>query len=407
MTRNGIVVVAEEEPSSLTVVIVVCLRAGSIYAPKPGLAHFLEHVVFDGSVSYPSQGALRNLFKNIGARRNGTTSSEWVRYWIQCLPEHLDSALEWLHEVVARPLLNEESVTREREIISTERRRADSEASSCLTRLIYQELFRNHPYSWAVLGELEDIQSMSRNDVGTFYADAYTINNMVLSVVGPMGSTDRVLSTLDERDYFGELSIGKLYPYTCPPLEISVTPVFAHFSGISQALLSVIWPLFGWSDERWHTAAVLRDIYQERLYQRLREELGWVYSISSGLSCSYEGGSISAGSAVRSDRASQTAVIMIQELEKLAFHGVTSGEIDVARNGAEMTYATDTVDVVDHAQGNAYEFLFARSIRGREVNLYRYLAVEAGEVSEIAKMIESQGPPLIAVVSSDLSEANF
>lgn len=172
-----------------------------------GMAHLLEHLLFQGSEHFD-----RDFFKalqGIGGQVNGGTDSDRTRYWEVVPPHYLSRAL-WLESDRMGwllPALSEERFANQRDVVRNERRQAVENRPygtvlERLHRLLYPE---GHPYSWPVIGWMEDLDRMELPALKRFFADHYTPSNASLAIVGAFDPAEA--RELAQR-YFGAIPPG-------------------------------------------------------------------------------------------------------------------------------------------------------------------------------------------------------
>ncbi|XP_050307401.1 nardilysin [Anthonomus grandis grandis] len=100
----------------------LCIGVGSFSDPKdvPGMAHFLEHMVFMGSQKYPKENHFDEFIKQNGGSDNASTDAETTVFYFECLEKHLEESLDIFSQFFIAPLMKKEAMTREREAIESE-----------------------------------------------------------------------------------------------------------------------------------------------------------------------------------------------------------------------------------------------------------------------------------------------
>ncbi|CAH1155362.1 unnamed protein product [Phaedon cochleariae] len=100
----------------------LCIGVGSFSDPKdvPGMAHFLEHMVFMGSEKFPAENDFDSFIKKGGGSDNASTDSETTCFYFECLEKHLHEALDKFAQFFIAPLMKKGAMTREREAIESE-----------------------------------------------------------------------------------------------------------------------------------------------------------------------------------------------------------------------------------------------------------------------------------------------
>ena len=151
---------------------------GKEYQVPAGIAHYLEHKMFD----LPGRDVSAE-FAALGASVNAFTSYDITAYYFSCT-EHFEENLKLLLEFVSTPYFTEESVEKERGIIDQEiGMNADNPDSQIFERLM-PLLFENHPVRVPILGTSESIREITPEVLYTCHRAFYTPGNMILCVVG-------------------------------------------------------------------------------------------------------------------------------------------------------------------------------------------------------------------------------
>ncbi len=156
-----------------------CFKVGGEWIDTPeGVAHFLEHKMFDTE----NGNALETLSAN-GASPNAYTSSEMTAYYFSCIDGFEDN-LKTLLSFVSVPYFTEESVAKEQGIIGQEIRMTDDEPEYSLYFNLMKCLYEHHPLRYSVAGTVESISEITANTLYDCHKIFYNPSNMVLCIVG-------------------------------------------------------------------------------------------------------------------------------------------------------------------------------------------------------------------------------
>ena len=186
---NGLNVVLHEDHSDPLVAIATIVHVGS-NREKPGrtgFAHFFEHMSFNDSENVP-RGANRTMISELGGTRNGGTWSDGTMYY-EVVPKDALEKLMWIDSDRLGYMINtvtEDALEREKQVVKNEKReRVDNQAYGHTDAIIRKALYpKDHPYNWTVIGELEDLQAATIEDVKEFYNKFYGPSNATLVVAG-------------------------------------------------------------------------------------------------------------------------------------------------------------------------------------------------------------------------------
>jgi zinc protease len=207
---NGLEVVLHQDRSDPIVAIATLLHVGSNREQrgKTGFAHFFEHMSFNDSENVP-RGANRKMIGELGGLRNGATWSDGTIYF-EVVPKDAFEKLMWIDSDRLGYMINtvtEWALENEKQVVKNEKRerydnRPYGHTRVVIPRLLYPE---DHPYSWPVIGSLEDLQAATLDDVREFYDRYYGANNATLVIAGDIDIEET--KALVQR-WFGEIRRG-------------------------------------------------------------------------------------------------------------------------------------------------------------------------------------------------------
>lgn len=204
---NGMRVVVHEDRSSPLLAVHVMYHVGSKDEPagRSGLAHLLEHLLFEGSEHCP-KGTFDTLLEGVGGTSNGSTWLDRTNYY-ETVPVHAAELPLWLErERLAHflPVLDLEMLELQRGVVINERlQTTENRPYGRADERLYQLLFpATHPYSWPTIGYLGDLERISLDDVQGFFRSFYTPANATLVLAGDLSPAEA--AELAER-YFGDL----------------------------------------------------------------------------------------------------------------------------------------------------------------------------------------------------------
>jgi Predicted Zn-dependent peptidases len=164
----------------------VWYRNGSADDPlgKSGIAHFLEHLMFKGTVKNPA-GKFSEVVADLGGQENAFTSNDFTAYFQRIPKEHLAVCMEYEADRMKNLVLTDEVVAPERNVVLEERRmRTDSDPAEILDEAMQAAVYTSHPYGKPVIGWEHEIETLDRTDAFNYYERFYTPENAILIVAG-------------------------------------------------------------------------------------------------------------------------------------------------------------------------------------------------------------------------------
>jgi predicted Zn-dependent peptidase len=235
--ENGLRFFYEERPASGLVASAVLVQAGAEHETPAlnGAAHFLEHLLFNGTESRTQEQLYRD-FDLIGAYSNATTRRDHVAYLVVAGGEDLEQALALQADMLFHSTLPPEQFDKERGIILEEIAK-DASASGSEAEQVLAELLAGGREELPVLGTPASIAALDREQVLDYYRRYYVPGNMTLIVLGDF--VPAVLRAAVERSFgarvvSGDETIGGAPDALRPPAVPTLLPPPAMPSGIFQ-----------------------------------------------------------------------------------------------------------------------------------------------------------------------------
>ncbi len=207
---NGLDIILHVDKSDPVVAVASVYHVGSSreVPGRTGFAHFFEHMTFNDSENVP-RGANRKYIPELGGSRNGGTWFDFTMYY-EVVPKDALEKIFWIDSDRMGYMINtvtEAALEREKQVVKNEKRQSNDNVPYGHTwSVLLANLFpEGHPYSWSVIGSLEDLQNATLEDVTEFYNRWYGANNATLVVAGDFDP--QVIKPQIEQ-WFGEIRRG-------------------------------------------------------------------------------------------------------------------------------------------------------------------------------------------------------
>lgn len=183
-TSNG-VRVASETAHGETATIGVWIDAGSRYETDQnnGAAHFLEHMAFKGTAKR-TQKDLEVEIENMGAHLNAYTSREQTVYYAKVFKSDVPKAVEILADILQNAKLDEDAITRERDVILRESIEVNKQYEEVVLDELHSTAFMGTGLGRTILGPDENIKNLSRDDLVNYTKTHYTADRFVIAGAG-------------------------------------------------------------------------------------------------------------------------------------------------------------------------------------------------------------------------------
>ena len=342
---NGLTLIVHEDHKAPIVAVNVWYHVGSKNERpgKSGFAHLFEHLMFNGSENFDDD--YFQAMERIGATdMNGTTSEDRTNYFQNVPTSALDVAL-WMesdrmgHLVGA---ISQKKLDEQRGVVQNEKRQGENEPYAVTEELIAHATYpAGHPYSWTVIGSMEDLNAASLSDVKDWFKAYYGAANAVLAVAGDI---DAQTALAKVTKYFGDIPAG-------PPIARNEAWV-AKMSGthrarvedrVPQSRLYKVWnvPQRGTADAEYLrlVGSVLSDGKSSRLYKRLVYDDQIATDVSAYLDAREIGGQFYVVATAKPGGDLQAVGRAVdEEISKFLETGPTAQELERARTQFEAGF---------------------------------------------------------------------
>lgn len=303
---NGIRVITESIPYVRSVAIGFWYLAGSRNETpeQNGISHLIEHLMFKGTTRWTAR-QIAEIVDASGGQLNAYTSKDHTCYYARVLDEHVGLAVEILADMLRHSLFAPAEMEKEKGVVLEEIKLYEDSPDELVHDLIAEAIFDNHPLGLGVLGQVETVQPIQREDVLAYLDRFYTGERLVVAAAGNLDHANVVAEV--ER-HFATLARGREVQAHVPVPDRGAHRIKEKET--EQVHLCVGVPALARHHPQTYTMHLLDVIMgggmSSRLFQELREERGLVYSTytyhstfdEGGLFCVYAGCSPSNGDEV-------------------------------------------------------------------------------------------------------------
>ncbi len=205
--KNGMHVILHEDHSTPIVAVTVMYHVGSKNEDpnRTGMAHFFEHLLFEGSENI-GRGEYTRYIENAGGVLNANTSNDRTFYY-EILPSNQLELGLWLEsERLLHAKVENVGIETQREVVKEEKRqRIDNQPYGNLLEETMKRAYTQHPYRWTTIGSMDHLNAAQEQEFVDFYKTFYVPENAVLSLAGDFDSKET--KKLIEK-YFGSIPRG-------------------------------------------------------------------------------------------------------------------------------------------------------------------------------------------------------
>ena len=216
--NNGLKVILVSDPEETKNKVALNVKAGYRDDPEdvPGMAHFLEHMLFLGTISNPSPSTYRDFISKNGGYNNATTYYDSTSYYLRIQPKKLEEALELFSQQFTEPLFSEEYIAKEKKVINAEFQYRKDSVYRQTASVAKHAFFEDHNLSKFGTGNTKSLSAYDDKQLAkkmrSWWQAHYSSDLMSLVVYGPQPISE--LKTLVKK-WFSDIpqrDTSKSYP---------------------------------------------------------------------------------------------------------------------------------------------------------------------------------------------------
>ncbi|HZP58397.1 MAG TPA: pitrilysin family protein [Dehalococcoidia bacterium] len=331
---NGLRILTSCMPATRSVAISIYVGAGSRYETPElsGVSHLLEHLLFKGTHKRPSPQAISEAIDGVGGVLNAGTDRELTVYYAKVAAPHFGLAADVLLDMIRDPLLAEEELEKERNVVIEELASIADSPAQLVDVLLDETMWPDQPLGRDVAGTEASVSALTRPATLEYMRRQYVPNNIVVAVAGAVAHqqvVDAVAGALGDwprgvpAGWFPAVN-GQDAPRTAVTykrteqahIEIAVHALSSqHPDRYALDLISVI----------------LGEGMSSRLFMELREKRALCYDVHSYSAHYLDAGSFAVYAGVDPKKALEATQALVEELARLRDAGVTADELHKAK----------------------------------------------------------------------------
>jgi len=280
--ENGVLMVFKDIPSLRTITIGMGVKVGSINEKKGefGISHLIEHAVFKGTVNFTASDLKRSV-ERYGGIINAFTSEEYTLFETKVPDFATKDAFNVLFDLVTKPLFPSKEIESEKRVVLEEIAMYEDDPVALSEENLLKMIWGDSPYGRPIAGKSETVMAINAEQIKDFFEKHYLARNIVIVIIGNLASVD--LNYIKKK--MNEIKDGRVETLHLEPTPLDPSMVIVEKKDLNQINVSMGIPTVKRSDKINYalsiTSTILGSGMSSILFDRLREKLGLVYSISS------------------------------------------------------------------------------------------------------------------------------
>ena len=205
---NGMHVILHEDNSAPVVTVGVMYHVGAKdeQPDRTGMAHFFEHLLFEGTTNI-KKGDWFKIVSSNGGKNNANTTDDRT-YYYEIFPSNNTELGLWMEsERLLNPVIKQVGVDTQNEVVKEEKRlRVDNQPYGRFIENVKKHIFIKHPYKGTTIGKMKHLDAATLEEFIAFNKKFYIPNNATLVVAGAI---DKTQTKGWIKEYFERIPKGK------------------------------------------------------------------------------------------------------------------------------------------------------------------------------------------------------
>ncbi|MCX7904910.1 MAG: insulinase family protein, partial [Caloramator sp.] len=337
--KNGLRVVYEKIPYVNSITIGVWVGSGSRLEEKynNGVSHFIEHMMFKGTINRTSQQIAEEI-EELGGQINAFTGKEATCYYVKLLDEHYVTGIDVLSDMILNPKFSAEDIEKEKGVIIEEINMYEDSPEDLVFDLLSNVSWQDDALALPILGFEETIKGLNRDVIRDYYNKTYVPSNIVISLAGNFDE-EKIIELIKNRFENWNPSKNVKLEYSIPIINKGIA---IKNKDIEQVHVAVSLNGIELGNDKLYTLLAINNYFgggtSSRLFQKLREEFGFVYSIYSYTSAYKNKGMFNIQFALNKTYLEKSMHIITEEIVNLLKNKMNDTQILKAKEQLKGSY---------------------------------------------------------------------
>jgi predicted Zn-dependent peptidase len=386
--ESGARLVVEDIPYLRSAALGVFIQVGSRNEPNElaGASHFVEHMLFKGTPRMNTR-QIAEAFEGMGGQLNAFTAKEFTCVYARTLDEDIIQAMDIIFDMVFCSQFSPQDFATEKGVVMEEINMYEDSPDDLIHDVFTRKLWEGHPMGMPILGTMDSITEMDRDQLYQYYRQHYVPANMIVALAGNVDPREvyNKVNTIMNEHKVPPVQQEKKIPVANEPFIVLVP------KEIEQVQICIGTNSVSYHDEDRYTQNVLNSILgggmSSRLFQRLREELGLAYSVFSSPGSYSDTGIFSIYIGTGQGKVLQFYEALYHELQDIIDHGVSRAEVERTQKLIKSSIFLGLESAMNRMSRLAKSVLMFDEIISPEAVIEKIYAVDEKKVHDYAVQI--------------------
>jgi predicted Zn-dependent peptidase len=297
-----------------------------------GISHFIEHLMFKGTKGRTAKQITEEV-EGLGGYLNAFTTEDHTCYYAKAAGQHFATLCDVLSDMYLNSTFEDHEIEREREVIREEIMMYRDNPAQHAQELLSETMWPKHPLGQPLTGTVETISKFNRATLNDFMRENYNGRTTIVTAAGNVRHED-LLKQMSKR--LGRLPAGRSPRYVRGRFRQGAPKVSLVSQATEQTHLAMGFYAFGRADDRRFALKLLSVILGEnmssRLFQKLREQHGFCYSVQTGMVALADAGLINIYAGLDTAKLQKAVHMIFREIESICKKAPSRQELKKAQD---------------------------------------------------------------------------
>ena len=406
--ENGLTIIGEEIPYLKSISLGIWVKAGSIIETKEnsGVSHFIEHMLFKGTKNRSSKELAREI-DNLGGILNAFTSKECTCFYVKLLDEHIDIGIDVLSDMILNSCFDKKDIEKEKSVILEELKMYEDSPDDLSYDLLLENIYKDHSLGMNILGDRNTLKNFKRENILDYYNKYYVPNNSVISICGNFNFEEIVEKIKDKFKTWEakEASINTTEPKFNPCIIKKNKDIKQVNLAINLKAIPMI------NDREVYALSVVNNVFggsiSSRLFQKIREEKGLVYSIYSSQTLYQECGELGIFASTSNENVEEVYKLILDEIDLIRNEYISLQEMHESKEQLKGSYMLDRESTSSRMMSNGKNLLMRNKVDDEQDIIDYINNVEYQDVVEIIEKVFNKENIGVCIVGKDVENISL
>ena len=401
--ENGLTIIGEEIPYVKSISLGVWINAGSRIEDEEisGVSHFIEHMLFKGTRNRTSK-QIASEIDNLGGQINAFTSKECTCYYVKLLDSHIDIGIDVLSDMILNSKFNEDDLDKERSVIIEELKMYEDSPEDLAYDLLTENIYKNDPLGMNIIGTEESLNRLNREKLLDYFNKYYVPNNSVIAISGNF-NFDEIINKIEEK-----FKVWKKRDVNVDIKKAEFKSCFLtknkDIEQVNLAMSLEAVPLE--NDKEVYALAVINTVFggsiSSRLFQKIREEKGLVYSIYSSQTLYRKCGELGIFASTSKEYLKEVYDLIIKEIKNIRENYITEEELEESKEQLKGNYILSLESINSKMLANGEAMLLNNKLKKEDEIIEHINVVNMEQVKDIINKVFNIENLAVCIVGKDV-----